>query len=236
MTQNDVQRVVDAARQLLGEDQSKWVEPLGYPNSLAHCIIDSTYSLRARYSSVINVRIRYDDVRKVDGGDPTTDGVHQLIRAIDDAGGAEDAALKLFGNRAMAPGTNRLKSVVIYEAALALDEAGVRTTEDLRGTANGDGPQAEVKKAWLGVSGLGQASWRYLLMLAGVDGTKPDVMIRRFVTSAVGAEKMVSPDRAGAAIEGAAVELKVKTFLLDHTVWRYQSGRWAGPEDIFVDQ
>lgn len=142
----------------------------------------------------------------------------------------------MFGSQAKAPGTSRLKSVVVHDAALALREAGVRTTADLRATSSDDALQSKAKRAWLGVSGLGPASWRYLLMLAGVDGTKPDIMIRRFVTFAVGAEQTVGAERARAAIEGAAAELEVGMFLLDHTVWRFQSGRWAGPEEILTEE
>lgn len=170
------------------------------------------------------------------GADPTADSVDDLIEAIERAGGPEEAATTLFGSQAKAPGTSRLKSVAVHDAALALRGAGVRTTEDLRATSSDDALQTMAKRARLSVGGLGPASWRYLLMLAGVDGTKPDIMIRRFVTPAVGAEQTVGAERARAAIEGAAAELGVRTFLLDHTVWRLQSARWAGPVEILTEE
>ena len=84
---DDVRLVSEASRRLLGEDHSKWVKPLGYPDSLAHCIIDSAFSLRAHYSGVINVRRRYDISRTAADADPTADSVDDLIGAIERAGG-----------------------------------------------------------------------------------------------------------------------------------------------------
>lgn len=229
MPSTDARSVEAAALELLGP-RDAWYFPGGYRDSLAHCIVDSVYSLRARYSVVTKVRARYDAARVAASGDPSRDGVDELVAAIDKAGGPEKAAVTLFENRNTAPGTRKLKSAAVYEAALNLKAVGVSTTADLRAKGRDKVTVGEVEKAWRRVPGLGRASWTYLLMLAGVDHTKPDIMVRRFVTNAVGSSSLVPVKRAEAAVREAAVLLEVSSAELDHTIWRYQSGRWAGKD------
>lgn len=223
MANKDVAAVVEYARENL-EPSSEWVRPAGYPESLALCIVDSVYSLRVKYTSVINVLNNYRKKRREDGGDPTTDNATDLLAAIEDAGGAEAAAETLFLNSHVAPGAKRLKSIVAAEAAQNLIDIGINTADDFRKAIADDESKAKVRKAWTAVSGLGPASWDYVQLLVGLDAVKVDVWITRFVASAVG-EESVSNERAKAAIVGAAEELGVSATTLDHAAWRFASGR-----------
>ena len=109
------------------------------------------------------------------------------------------------------------------QAAEALTALSIYSTEDLRRAAIDPDELARIRKAWVGVHGLGKASWDYVLMGAGLDGSKADTMIRRFVTRALQLDKMVSPGRAQAAIKCAAATLQVTERRLDHAIWFYES-------------
>ncbi len=233
-TSRDVALLVAATGKL--GSQENWSWPGGYPNSLALCAIDSVYSLRARYAGVTNVVARYREHRKNHGSDSKHDGGPELLAAIVSVGGPERAASDLFDNHTKAPGTNVLKSVALAEAVSNLAELKLHTTADLRGRLQEPAKAGRALeqasedytaayRAWTRVRGLGPASWHYLLMLAGIDGVKADTMVTRFVANAIG-ERKVSPKRASRAVRQAAEELCVRVVELDHTIWRYQSGRY----------
>lgn len=211
----DVDAIEKLVRDRLGEPSS-WTEPDGYPDSLALCAIDSVYSLQSRYTATVNVLDRYRAHRREQGGDPSKDGVPELLAVILEAGGPTAAAENLFRNRANAPGTRRLKSEALAEAASRLADIGVETTTDLRSA-----DRSEAGRAWQ-VNGLGSVSWDYLLMLAGAQGIKADSRVRQFVTTAVGEGGLVAKDRAKRAAKAAAERLGSTQRALDHAIWQYQ--------------
>jgi hypothetical protein len=211
----DVDAVEKLVRDRLGEP-SVWVEPDGYPDSLALCAIDSVYSLQSHYTATVNVLDRYRSHRREDGVDPSKDGVPELLAAIQEVGGPTSAADGLFRNRANAPGTRRLKSEALAEAAERLADIGVETTIHLRSV-----DRSQAGRAWQ-VKGLGPVSWDYLLMLSGAQGIKADRRVRSFVTTAVGESSLVSKDRAERAAKAAAERLGSTQRALDHAIWQYQ--------------
>ncbi len=220
------QQVANRSREKLDPDPRSWVNPTGYPDSLALCVIDSIQSIGVRYTSVGNVLDRYRLYRRESGAEPSTDGVEELLTTFTGVGGTSIWASKI-GNqhktstRAGAP----LKAEAVWAAAQALKQLGVLTAEDLRGTS---GEALErTKAAWLGVPGQRSGiAWRYVLMLAGVPGVKPDRMIRRFVAAALSVPlNKVTADVAGDAVTRAANILGVDVKALDHAIWRWQSGR-----------
>lgn len=223
MSNNDAVAVAEYVRAELGPSD-EWVRPAGYPDSLALCIVDSVYSLRVKYTSVINVLNNYRQKRREEGADPVHDSASDLLAAIDAAGGPEAAADTLFSNNHVAPGSKRLKSIVAAEAAQNLVDIGINTADEFRKAVEDSESEAKVEKAWTAVSGLGPASWDYLKLLTGIDATKADVWITRFVALALG-EDSVSPARAKEALAGAATELGVSLTTLDHAVWRFASDR-----------
>ncbi|QZH65033.1 hypothetical protein [Mycolicibacterium farcinogenes] len=224
-TAEQLQLLIDRCEQFRGSEA-----PGGYPNSLALCIVDSIQSTGVRYAAVEKVVVRYRAYRRDRGGDPNTDGVPELLDTFEVTGGPE-AWAEAIGNghrtstRAGAP----LKAVAILRAVEVLDGMGITTTASLRDAADDKDRYAEVRKAWCGV--VGQRSgitWRYAGMLAGVDGVKPDRMIRRFVTQSLypgQPRRSVDTEFAEAIVKAAAGELGLPEFALDHAIWRFQRGR-----------
>ncbi|WP_029291285.1 hypothetical protein [Cellulomonas sp. HZM] len=213
-----VRALVDA--QLAAPDT--WKDPSGYRGSLALCVLDSVFSLRATYPATARVLKRFRAARKAAGSDPDVDNLADLVAAIDEVGGPERAAgPALFSNGSYAPGTVRkgrrgvLKAEAVYDGATGLLAVGISTIEDLR--ANTPGAEA----AWLAVRGLGWVSWDYLRMLTGETGVKADTMLQRFVATALNVPK-VTGERAKGAVTEAAELMTVDARVLDHAIWLYQ--------------
>ncbi|PFG41442.1 hypothetical protein ATJ88_0081 [Isoptericola jiangsuensis] len=204
-----------------------WKVPTGYPDSLALAAIDSVFSLQSRYSAVESILRRYRQARRGEGAEPEHDSGPELLAFIERGGGPEQVVDTF--NRSIAPGTGRgrqgqvLKVSALVAGVSALEEVGITSAADLRGAS--DSTLAAAQRAWRGVRGLGLASWDYLLMHVGTEGVKADTMIRRFVTRAVGESVRVSDIRARAAVKDAAASMGVSERVLDHRIWRYESGR-----------
>jgi hypothetical protein len=223
---DDAAAVRDLALATLGLPET-WTEPEGYPDSLALSAIDSVFSLNANYGAVENILRRYRALRRNDGADPNTDDGSDLLSVVEALGGPE-AATRLFG-RNPAPGTTRgkkgpvLKTTALVNGVQALAGLGINTSAELRSAP--EEVLAAGERAWCAVRGLGEVSWTYLTMHAGVQGVKADKMVRRFVTRAVGSDRLVSASRAKDAVERAADSIGVTRRTLDHRIWRGQSGR-----------
>lgn len=201
---------------------SEWLDPSGYKGSLALCVIDSAFSLRATYASTTRVLSRYRAVRLATGADADVDNLTDLVATIDAVGGPTMAAgPALFGNHGYAPGTNRagrqgvLKAEAVHQAARQLLAADIDTIEDLRAR------HEAARRAWLGVRGLGWVSWDYLQMLTGEGGVKADTMVQRFVAAAL-ETRTVGAAQAKAAVLDAAELMRVDARILDHAIWLYE--------------
>lgn len=171
-----------------------------------------------------NVVDRYRVSRREEGGDPNRDGVPELLEHFERIGGPEQFATEVRNRQRVSthPGAP-LKAEAVYAAAQGLNEAGIGTCEELRAAAMRS-DEARVKRTWLAVPGQGSGiSWRYLLMLVGRPGVKPDRWICRFVARALG-EDSIAPDSAACLVEKAAELLDVSPTLLDHEIWRYERG------------
>ncbi|OBH77157.1 hypothetical protein A5682_23405 [Mycobacterium mantenii] len=214
-----------AIREALGVPGPKQLatQPRGYEDSLALCLIDSIQSLRNDYMKVVvPVLNRYSAYRAQHGGEANTDGLRQFLCALDHMGGVDQWTATV-GTYHKAPGTSVLKGEAMRQAAEALLAINVDTTADLRKAAEDSESLEAVHAAWIGVHGLGKASWDYLLMLAGPDGAKADTLLLRFITRALGLPKTVAPDRAQAALKCAANTLGVTQKRLDHAIWLHES-------------
>lgn len=218
--------VVAAVPRALGgvEDFPAWRG--GYLDSLALCVIDSVQSMGLRYSTVELVVERYTERYP----DAHTHGAAELLASFDDLGGPRAWA------SSRTPGTGIgtlnltstrngvLKAVVVQEAAHLLVEEQVPDTATLRSlvAADEDGP---LKKKWRQLHGQGTGiSWRYLVMLAGAPGVKPDRMIHRFLVQHTSAEEgVLTNDQAAAVVAAAAEELGISATHLDHVMWAKMS-------------
>ncbi|WP_433654976.1 hypothetical protein ACQPW1_29185 [Nocardia sp. CA-128927] len=110
--------------------------PLGYPNSLALCVVDSVQSTGVTYPSVEKVIHRYCDFRRSRGHDPYTDGVHALLATFHEVGDPTAWARRIGNqNKISTHAGAPLKAVAVHEAAQALSRHIVVTTQDLRDAA-----------------------------------------------------------------------------------------------------
>jgi len=109
----------------------------------------------------------------------------------------------------------KTKASAIVEAAQRFVGVGVTEPEDLQPD------NAEHRKQYTGVSGLGPITWEYLTMLLHSDGVKADTWITRFVQQAL--QRPVSSEEAGHLVKQAAEKLGVSARALDHAIWSYAS-------------
>lgn len=221
ITNEDVESLRVRCLEALGSP-TDWAAPVGYPDSLALCVIDSIWSIGIRYATVDRVVDSYRARRNGRGGDADTDGAEELLADVDAAGGAE-AWRKQVGTRhrtSTRGGIPKAEAVVL--AAQALVGAGLLSAADVRGASVQQLEQAEW--AWRAVRGQRSGiSWRYLLLLAGSAQVKPDRMICRFCERAIG--RRPTPDYAAELVVAVAAKLGVHVRALDHRMWRFQSGR-----------
>lgn len=222
-TDEQLQILIDRCEQFRNAEA-----PEGYRGSLALCIVDSVQSTGVRYASVVKVVNAYRDYRRIQGGDPATDGVPELLQTFDELGGPEAWASKIGNQNKTSTRPNApLKAVAIRDAAAALVSVEVTTTQALRETAKNPDKLRVVEAAWRAVvaqrSGI---TWHYMQMLAGIPGIKPDRMIVRFVADALGLPRTrVSPSFASEILTEAASRMKVSPTDLDHGIWQWQRGR-----------
>ena len=69
-----------------------------------------------------------------------------------------------------------------------------------------------------GVNGIGLATFQYLRMMLGVSTVKPDVHIKRAVSSAL--SRRVADLEAIWLVEKASEEMGLPATLVDHNLWR----------------
>lgn len=223
---DDVTALTMACHRDLG-DPDGWFRTTGYPKSLALCIIDSIYSTGARYTSVLNVIARYRAYRTEQGGDADTDGVEELLTTIDELGGADAWATRIGNRRPTSTAQNApLKSAAIVDVASKLADFDVRTTDQLRARVHTDALEA-VEHAWRTAPGQRSGiTWEYALMLAQVPGVKADRMVIAYTARALGvASHRLLPTQAAALVSRVAHDQNWDVIRLDHTIWRFESGR-----------
>ncbi|WP_020100565.1 hypothetical protein [Mycobacterium sp. 360MFTsu5.1] len=216
----DIERLRAACERDLG-DPAGWPTPVGYPDSLALCIIDAIYAPGARHLTVDSIVERYRSYRAGQGGDADTDGAPELLANVEALGGPEQWAAQI-GNRR--PTSTRkdapLRSVALTETAQAFVALGIRTTEDLRVIAGDPELAREAKRAWCAVPGQRSGfTWRFLLMLAELPGTDPTVA--GYVAREVGDD---AADTAGLLAAVAAAE-GWHADALHQAIWRFEARR-----------
>jgi hypothetical protein len=235
----DLERLREAVTQDAGTDPGRWHIPAGYP-ALALCVLDSIYSTGNRYTAVVRMLDSYRGLRSAEGADASADGPSDLVAVGERWGGAEGFAERTgYRWRAWANQSAPLKAAVALEAAALLDAHGLRTVDDVRAalTDPDDQERSEVKRWWLRLPGQRSGiTWGYFLMLAGVPGVKADRMVVRYTGRALG--RTVSSTEAAALVGAMADELGVSRTLLDHAIWRLESGRsvYVEAEDAPVDR
>jgi hypothetical protein len=189
------------------------------------CVIDSIQSIGQKYGGVKSVVRRYRDFRASQGGDAEMDGAVELAATFEELGGVDGWASKIgTHNRVYSRSEAPLKAAVILDAANLLIHEEVLSTKDLLSLSSED--REDLKRLWLGLrSQRSGISWRYLLMLAGAEGVKPDRMILRFLARHLPDADQLGADEAVSLVTDVARQLGVSANTLDHRIWLHERSR-----------
>ena len=222
---SDVGRLVTACTEHL-RPQSEWTAIAGYPDSLALAVIDSIWSIGTRYPVTRGVIGRYRSARGRVGADASKDSLTDLLGLYQRLGGIDEFIDEIgTRNRVSTQPDAPRKGEAVHRAANLLVDLGIDTAEQFV-EADGKDLGRTTRVAWLTLPGQKSGvSWRYLRMLVGLRDVKPDRMVIRFVTAALGGEgDAVTPDTAAGLVTAAAECLGSDPRALDHEIWEYQAG------------
>jgi len=213
-------------------DPSRWKVPTGYPESLALCVMDSIWSIGIRYSIVEGVLDRYlkqIGLAGLGASQSCLDGPGTVLAWVDAQGATEPKGEWLADrlenrNRTSSRG-GVLKAAAVIQACELLKNEGVETTADLLEN------QDRLESLWRSKvpgqkSGI---SWKYLLMLAGQSGVKPDRMVHRFMRR-VGVPLDVSPEAFVEEIVELVGMASIDARVVDHRIWMVERSR--SPEEL----
>lgn len=197
--------------------------------SLAICLIDCVYSLRAQYfSTTVPVVERYAEAFTNGDKYAEEENLKDLMRHIDDAGGYQVFAEEILKNRQQLSG--RLKSEVCYEIANKLvNHLHINTLDDFRNYEDED----LIKIVLESVRGFKDAGINYLFMLAGdPNKCKPDIHILNCIEEVL--HKKVTNDECQELFTKTVLKLKenginITVRDLDSLIWeKYQIGNKRG--------
>jgi hypothetical protein len=203
--------------------QLEWSMRDGWKNEIESALIDAVFSARARYgggtTGVRGIVARWR--RQPDNEQRSMDDLTELVRVAGDPSAFADT----LGNHQLVPGHGSgrsTKASAVLGVARDLLAIRVLHADDVR--ARGD--DAELRRAFTRTKGVGGVTFRYFGILLGIDGVKADVMVRRFVATALDlSESQIAPERAEKLVGAVADELAVDKSLLDHTIWLYERRR-----------
>ena len=203
-----------------------------YYSSLPLCVIDSIYSIGAKYESTRNTVMRYCSYFNL----PITRKNRDLIPLIEDQEsidlflrkqktlGVDKFANDVLGNRQR---TSARSGILKAEAVLKFTETlynfKVSYFQDIPKIISDPNFESNIKR----ITGQGSGtSFTYFFMLAGSDELiKPDRMILNFLASVL--ERRVNQYEAQSLLADTSNKLRVKyphmnPRLLDNKIWEYQ--------------
>jgi hypothetical protein len=210
---------IKATMEVLG-DPRQWSIPTGYRDSLALCVIDSIWSIGVHYSTVERVLDSYLKARELgglEGHQSCQDGPRAFLDWFRQSCSPQngETLAGLLGSRNRTSSRNGvLKADAVLTAMQLLDSSSIDTTSDLLAHAS------EIERQWIRhipgqKSGI---SWRYVLMLAGKAGVKPDRMILSFMKR-MDVPKGVTPEKYVDLIVRHVNIPAVNETVVDHRIW-----------------
>ena len=241
MEQGDLELLVNFTIQNL---EPQFFKPLSneyYYQSLTLAAIDAVFSAQARYPSVQAVVERYcqrynrDIYRKQRESLPSIDSqehISSLVQKIEQEG-IPYFVDSIFSNKSQTSG--RLKVAILLDLLRAIRDCNIQTFQDIQPILSNIKKQDELLERFMEIHGIGEATSRYFLMLAGDDRmVKPDTMILRFVENALG--KTVRQIEAVHLIQATSDRLlepypDMSPRRLDHLIWSWQRSQ-ANPKKI----
>ena len=232
-------RLIESLRSKL--DLSEPLNPEEYAyQSLPLCVLDTIFSINAKYESTRNVVIRYcghyelqrvrqdpDILPPIEDQESITAFIEKIISL-----GVEAFSETILANRQRTSTRNGiLKSEAVLRFAQVIQAHKVEYLQDVEAIQGKEGFEKAIKE----IPGQGSGiTVKYFYMLAGSDDfVKPDRMILGFLKEQAG--QSCNPDQAQELLSRAANTLKIEypymtPKLLDNLIWMYQ--REKGRERI----
>ena len=233
MLMSKTQRLLEYVNQKLANDlSSKLLGNEYYYYSLPLCVIDAVFSITALYPSVQNVIYRYCSKYEL----PMYRSPRELLPPVENQETVSDLILKMkqegvtyfiekvFVNHSVTSG--RKKAEIVLELLETLDRFQIQTFQDIQQWLNQSNQQKKLIDAITSIHGIGEATYRYLLMLCGDEQmVKPDTMILRFIKNAI--NDNVNEAEAVSLIQAVSKQLlpqyqTLNPRLLDYIIWCWQ--------------
>lgn len=224
MVDSQVQLVLDHIACTIGLEENGWESrPPGYRGQIEAALLDSVFSLRAVYGTSSSKGPRAVVRRWKDHVKRPLDNLEELVKEVDCLGGEGGFRGVLDHHGVAVPNAadRPTKALAVYTSAKELVNFGVITASDAIRERHNQ-PKKLLRAIQKG-RGVGPQAANYFLMLLGEPGVKADVMVLRFVNTALGTT--VSAQQAADLVTSAAGQLKADVIRLDHTIWKYGSDR-----------
>ena len=200
--------------------------------SLTLAAIDAVFSAQARYPSVQSIVKRYCDKFNLTRIRPSRsllpmpecqESIKALIQKMEQAG-TQYFVVQVFKNKSKTSG--RFKAEILLELLQKIDNLDIQNFQDIQQYLNNPNKQQKLVRSITEIHGIGEATSRYFLMLAGDERmVKPDTMIMRFIKNALG--RNVEEAEAVQLVQ-AVSNLFIKRYpnmsprLLDNIIWSWQ--------------
>jgi hypothetical protein len=232
MNQSDIDKIVNYCRNNLDLSKARLADEYSY-RSLPLCVIDTIFSIGARYQSTDLTVKRFcayfglERLSLVRYPDPASQISISEFLAIYDRIGIEEMANQVYQNRQRTSTRNGvLKAEAVWRVGVLLHGHGVEYLQDVDSVIG----ERDFEEKFQAIPGQASGiSLRYFYMLVGSDNyVKPDRMISRFIRSAT--NKNLSIEEMHQAIVSAAKLLSTEyphltPRLLDNLIWNYQRQR-----------
>ena len=191
----------------------RWTEPNGWPDRADLALLDSVFSTRARYETVVRPLV----LRWRDHDHASTGGLSDLL-AVDRA-----TLVGIVRNEQKVPGRSPdrlLKVDAVLQVAQRMIENGWNLPPQIADAAI-TCPK-DLSRVFQSTSGVGPAQLSYFLMLLGIPGIKPDTLLTAWIEREMGLEAL-SQNEVVALARGAADLLGMSPTVVDHTIWSDES-------------
>lgn len=230
---DNIQRLLEYVTQkLANEFGTKVLGNEYYYHSLPLAAIDAVFSAQALYPSVQNVVKRYCSKYELPifrlprehlPSPENQETVSALILKMKQDG-IPYFIENVFLNRSVTSG--RKKAEVLLELLETFERLQIQTLQDIQAWLNHPVQQKKLINAITSIHGIGEATYRYLLMLSGDEQmVKPDTMILRFIRNAI--DESVNEAEAVSLIQAVSQQLlpkypRLNPRLLDYIIWSWQ--------------
>lgn len=202
-------------------------------SSLSFCITDAIFSMGVRYEGVQNTVKTLSSVLKIPVFKLQVSEEYEEYPIRDfytllDSLPESEIAKRIFNNlQRTSTRSGITKASAVKKACVILMDHGVNLFQDFTKEK-----MKTIEPAFIKIEGQGSGiSYKYFCMLAGDENTiKPDRMVCRYISEAMGLEKEVSSITAEVSFYAAYQDLskkypKLTPRSLDHLIWLYQRSK-----------